>query len=403
MSGIRPLARTVILALAGIAATALGWVVASGPAVALGVMLVLAVVIDGLRFAAVDARRPLAHLVRTVRPNPGPSGEPMSVSLVSPSAEDIGPWPVEETLPAALAAGMVVHPPERFGAAQAERFGAAQAVPLAYDIFPPHRGQWTLGPCTVMRFSPLGLWWTRLAGRSTSQVVAWPVVCPLAMPTLAQDREGSAGVSGFVQPHQDNATVRDYSPGDDLRRIHWRSSARRGELMTRAEEPTDSERAWVGLVVPVGTPSARRELAISLAASWLVRMEQAGFVVDLACGGELRHGGSAEHLTRLATLTNAQASLPLPPSVPEGVSLLVVARGGNKSIPTELVVRPPYGLSWRVASAVAMVLSDSSADSAVIEELGWRVVRVTDGVELVRAAEGLAQFMEASLARAGAR
>ena len=396
MSGIRPLARTIILIVVGIAAVLVGWVIASPPAVALGVMLVLAVIIDVVRFAVVDARRPLAHLVRAIRPNPGPSGERMSISLLSSAGEDIGPWPVEETLPAALTNKMIVHPPPR------QSLTRRAAVPLAYDIYPPHRGQWTLGPCTVMRFSPFGLWWTRVAGRSTSQVTAWPLICPINMPTLAQDREGASGSSGFVQPHQDTATVREYSPGDDLRRIHWRSSARRGDLMTRSEEPTDSERAWVGLMVPASTASPRRELAISLAASWLVRMEQAGFIVDLACGGELHHGNSADHLTQLATLTNAKAGLPLPPSVPEGVSLLVVASGGNKSIPAEAVVRPPYGLSWRLHSAVAVVLSEATADSAVVEELGWRPVRITDGVDLQRAVDGLADYMAASL-RSGVR
>lgn len=42
-------------------------------------------------------------------------------------------------------------------------------------------------------------------------------------------------------------TVRDYVPGDPLRSIHWKSSARRGEWMARAQEPAEEPRFMVFL------------------------------------------------------------------------------------------------------------------------------------------------------------
>ena len=386
---IHPLARTVVLGLVGVACILAGYVVASPPAVAVGVLLVVGIIVDGVRFRIAESREPLPRLLRSVVPNPCPAGDVMSVRLLPAVAgEGLNSEPIEETLPVELSTRMVVHPID-------PKAGPGR-VHLAYDVVPQHRGQWTLGPCTSMRFSPLGLWWTRVADQSLSRVVAWPRTVPLEMPAVAQDREGMVGTTGFVEPQQDNAIVRMYNPGDDLRRVHWRSSARRGELMTRAEEPTDTNRAWVGLMIPLGTIADRRELAISLAASWLLELEEAGYTVDLACGGEVHHGLADDHLTRLATLTNAQAARGLPPTTPEGLSLLVATRAASRTIPYESLVRPPYGATSRAAGAIAVVLSDSDVDEAMVESVGWRTLRLADGVGLAEAGWRLASFMEAA-------
>src|SRR5205823_12945703 len=44
---------------------------------------------------------------------------------------------------------------------------------------------------------------------------------------------------------EDDSATREYRLGDDLRRIHWRSTARRGELMVRREEQPWQSRAVV--------------------------------------------------------------------------------------------------------------------------------------------------------------
>jgi len=382
---IRPLARTIVLGLVGVVCVLIGWAVDSPVAAGIGIMLVMAILIDAIRFLTVEAREPLVALARSAHPNPCSVGESITVRL-APDRGREADASLEETLPSELSSHVIVRPPE------------ARSAALTYEVAPPRRGQWILGPCFVIRFSSLGLWWAKIAAQSTNQITAWPRTVPLGMPALTQDREGLVGQRGYVQPHQDNTTVRTYNPGDDLRRVHWRSSARQGELMTRAEEPTDSDHAWVGLWVPTATVSPRRELAISLAASWAVEMASEGYTVDMACGGETHHGTAHSHLTHLAQLNNTQAGKPLPTTPPEGVALLVIARASTRTIPAGSVVQPSQG--HHHTKAIAVVLSDSESDAQIVSAAGWSVLRLDDGTSLEKAADNLARFAQ-SLEMAG--
>src|SRR5699024_8173514 len=74
---------------------------------------------------------------------------------------------------------------------------------------------------------------------------------PLQLGPQLHPRPSEAG-----QPERslDDLTLRDYRRGDDLRRIHWRSSARHGELLVRQDDPmTDTS---LGLVVDLGPAEA---------------------------------------------------------------------------------------------------------------------------------------------------
>jgi uncharacterized protein (DUF58 family) len=365
---------------------AAGYAIGSAPLLAAGAALVLAVVLDGVRLRYVEANRPMPPLVRSVRPNPAFAQSTMGVRLVPVGRANFDDtWPIEETVPTELGRYMTVQPPQRRGAAP---------VALSYDLTVPHRGRWRLGPTTVTRFSPLGLWWVTVADTGTTQVTVWPAVVDLEVPLLAQDREGLVGQTGVVEPHLDNATVRVYNPGDDLRRVHWRSSARRGELMTRSEEPTDTDHAWIGLHVAPGTAAGPRELAISLAASWILAMDDAGYSVDLACAHQVWHGSADAHLTRLATLTVAEAGQALPPGTPEGIALLVVTRGASRTVSANAVPPPPLGpYATRSAGALAAVVSPVPTDADVVASLGWHPVLI-NGMDLAAAGRRLGDAID---------
>lgn len=99
------------------------------------------------------------------------------------------------------------------------------------------RGAHRLGPMVVRWRDLLGL--LHLERRFTDEAVllGLPVLEPVNAETLRRagiTRDGAGGERAAVG--EISPIARPYAPGDDVRRIHWRASARTGRLMTREEE-----------------------------------------------------------------------------------------------------------------------------------------------------------------------
>ena len=87
----------------------------------------------------------------------------------------------------------------------------------------------------------------------------------------------------------DDAATREYRHGDDLRRVHWRSTARTGELMVRREEqPWESRATLVLDTRSTGHrgegPTASFEWAVSAVASVAVHLRQYGYKLRMVTG-----------------------------------------------------------------------------------------------------------------------
>jgi uncharacterized protein (DUF58 family) len=88
---------------------------------------------------------------------------------------------------------------------------------------------------------------------------------------------------------EDDAATREYRRGDDLRRVHWRSTARTGELMVRREEQPWESRATVVLDDRASAhrgegPTASFEWAVSATASIAMHLRHAGYKLRLVTG-----------------------------------------------------------------------------------------------------------------------
>ena len=115
----------------------------------------------------------------------------------------------------------------------------------------------------------------------------------------AGETRGRRGARAIVSDLGDEfLTLRDYELGDDLRRVHWRSTARTGELMIRQDEARWRSRAAVVLDVhPDGHDAESFEVAVEAAASVvarLVRLQRRVEVVTSA-GEVLGTGGDPRH------------------------------------------------------------------------------------------------------------
>jgi len=177
---------------------------------------------------------------------------------------------------------------------------------IHYPIQTDRRGRLTLGPLTVERRDPLGLF--RLAQQRGGQDVLWVhprvhALRPLPVGDVLdyEGRVSDPAPRGSVT----FSSLREYEPGDDPRRIHWKSTARRGLLMVKEHVDTSEPRTTVVLDTRVEIFEAGTfNEAVELAASVVVASERTGHPVALHVLGEdadeLRRAGARTVLDRFA-------------------------------------------------------------------------------------------------------
>jgi uncharacterized protein (DUF58 family) len=162
-------------------------------------------------------------------------------------------------------------------------------ITVTYKFVPLKRGELHLGPVTLERRDPWGLFVRRATASATMSLLVHPRVLPVEI-SLAGNRIGQEGgtadrdVLGSNQFH----TLREYVIGDELRQIHWRSSARVGKLMVKQLVDNPLPRALVLLDNDIRsylTPEDFEE-AVDAAASIGTAIVQAGLPVALRTTGE---------------------------------------------------------------------------------------------------------------------
>ena len=161
---------------------------------------------------------------------------------------------------------------------------------LSYLITGVRRGVWPLGPLMLRTVDPFGLAQREESFGDTRSVTVVPEVFALAPLAV---RVGAAGGTAHTSSTRlgqgsDNLSPRGYIPGDSMRRIHWRATAHRGQLMVRQEEEESSPDAMVVLDrssrrwnAPGPEADAAFEAAVSLCASSAVHLAAEGYSVDV--------------------------------------------------------------------------------------------------------------------------
>jgi uncharacterized protein (DUF58 family) len=159
---------------------------------------------------------------------------------------------------------------------------------VRYSITPHQRGRYTLGPISVDLSDPFALTKLRVEFDEREQLVVTPEIEVLGggPDTPFGITSGLALAKHLFRTGDEFYTMRAYVEGDDLRRIHWPSVARSGELMIRQDESTrrssavlfaDMRDSAVGL-----THTPCFEKVVSAAASLGVLLVRYGFSLKLA-------------------------------------------------------------------------------------------------------------------------
>ncbi|GIF67662.1 hypothetical protein Ais01nite_56970 [Asanoa ishikariensis] len=220
----RPTARGVGLAVAGVALVGVGWRFGYAELAALGGAALVAIA-----FAVVHAAwRPRLSVSRQVEPDRVGRGEPAGVTLTVRNSARL------------RAANLLAH--DRCGPATVPvpvlRLRPGRDTTVDYPVPTTRRGVVTVGPLRVSRRDPLGLVTAARSHGGTGTVWVHPRIHPLTAVPAGAMRSLDGRVDSVPHGTITFDSLREYVVGDELRRVHWRTSARIGELMVREQLDT---------------------------------------------------------------------------------------------------------------------------------------------------------------------
>jgi uncharacterized protein (DUF58 family) len=311
---------------------------------------------------------------------------------------------------------------------------------VSYRLPALSRGRYRAGPLQVRLSDPFGMIDLTRAFTATTEFLVTPVIdlLPASEPPRS-DELGDGASSHSIGSHgADDASTREYRTGDDLRKIHWRSSARTGALMVRQEErPWRSQttvvldvRAVAHAARPAGSPGPgvddtvaadprladSFEWAVSAAASIAAQaMRQGrdiGLIADPTRAEIVRFAGPSHLSTHLASvqpvhtpeltavsdLLRASARDSALVAVlgrldPRTLRLLADAHPRGKSSPALALLLDVD--SWTDSGTAAADprrgrpadpgMPGADAAAAVLRGAGWRVVVVRHGMGIAQA------------------
>ncbi len=370
---------------------------------------------DLLRVGAFVALLPLLALLlaartrRTVRvrrqltPARATVGSEVTATLHLTGSALLGSVRLVDTVPDA--AGPQAAAPPRFtvhrlsgrGRADARSAHAPRGALLTYPLRPVLRGVHSVGPLTASATDPLGLAEFERQITGPDRLLVLPRVVGLrGLPPAVGSGDGTPGAALAHQGQgSSDVLTRPYRYGDELRRVHWRSTARYDELMVRLEE-----RPWRGgmTVLLDRRDAAHRgrgadaslEFAVSLTASICAHLIGRGEPVTLVTeeGAALTPPGAGGGLDALldalaALRPSARADL-AGPEIARSTDLLAVLGAVGPGELEALVARRVTGghavlldvATWDPAGTDG---GTASGTAAALRRAGWHITVASAG------------------------
>ncbi|MGH9164338.1 MAG: DUF58 domain-containing protein [Acidimicrobiales bacterium] len=303
--------------------------------------------------------------------------------------------------------------------------GPGETARAAYRLPTERRGVFTLGPLELHLGDPFGVATSARIGAAAASLTVFPHVDPIEAPSLTQGHDPLAGADHstvLAAGGEDFYALREYAQGDDLRRVHWKATARLDQLMIRQDEMPWQGRATVvvDLRAEVHTEDSL-EAAVSAAASVvtaclrrrsLVRLVTPG--VDSGFGAGHAHiDAMLEHLAQAGAAVAGTALRPLLANLRrEGnggaLTVITTAAAGADDLEAVARLQARYG-------GVTLVLLDGAmsgpadgprpygAAGAAPPAALARVVRVSPGLPFAEAWSAALRAPGTSGHRTGAR
>lgn len=177
-----------------------------------------------------------------------------------------------------------------------------ETAKAAYRLPTERRGVYDLGPLELQLADPFGLARRSVTAAPLATLTVFPRVDVVEAPALTRGDDAYASANhptALTASGEDFYALREYEVGDDLRRVHWKSSAKLDQLMIRQDEVPWQGRATVVLDLrpAIHTPESL-EAAVSAAASIVTACWRRRSLVRLVAtdGVDSGPGSSQVHL-----------------------------------------------------------------------------------------------------------
>ena len=366
----------------------------------------MAVAAPLIALIVVASSRPHLRVARQLQPAVATEGEQVQVQVSVVGTARAAEW-VERVPMTPGFAG-----PGRLRGISTTRPGS-----LGYRYWPSRRGWASVGPLIIEDRDPFALAVRVTNTRAVSTQLVIPTVTALTVgPMPGPSTEAGPQTARSRERADDDVVTREYRSGDALRRVHWRATARHGELMVRQEEPqagpharliVDTQTVGYRDVALVRDPvtgrrapdSASFEWSIRMAASTAVHLAERGYTVQLLSTAEGSAEGSAETTTEapiaegpvgdllgeLALAALGVRAGDLSEHGRNGSSPVVVIAGEPDDVTTQWMLAQRRtgapALALLVGLAQAAPRLDGSVDAdpvrSAFEREGWVVARVS--------------------------
>jgi uncharacterized protein (DUF58 family) len=229
--------------------------------------------------------------------------------------------------------------------------GAFQRLKRNFTFHCTKRGYFAYGPITIRTGDGFGLFTRRAKRHNREHIIVYPRIYSVAEMRLpAKNPFGDRGTERriFEDPMRTRG-IREWQPGDGLRRVHWKATARHRQLLSRIYEPSEDPQILIFLNVStmrrtwLGNIPELLERAISVAGSLAAMGVDKRLPVGLIANGflpgsdqtiRLLPGRSPKQLVRILELLAAvtpifaqpieELLLREAPRLPWGATIVVV-------------------------------------------------------------------------------
>lgn len=176
------------------------------------------------------------------------------------------------------------------------------------------RGVYRIKVARLVSTWPLGLIAMRRTVTGPEEIIVYPVPALAAEAVGGPGEDGVAPTEGMLQP----SGLREFRAGDDVRRVHWRASARRGDLVVAEWDGGHGRGSEVVLDRRCDEEPLERALAVACAMALAARDDKEALTfhsqgVSSTFGSE--HRPWSELFRILAAAKSLSADAPAPPAV----------------------------------------------------------------------------------------